>query len=57
MAMQDKRGSKVPNRKSADQGTTARSPLDEDRVAELVEVLRDAGYDCERSVEPNLPSP
>ena len=53
--MQNKHGLKAPAQKAAGQGTTARSLLDEDArwrlAAELVEVMRDAGYDCELLVE------
>jgi hypothetical protein len=56
--MQDNHGSKAPAQKAAGQGTSARSLLDEDarwrRAAELVEVMRDAGYDCELLVAQTL---
>ena len=51
--MQNNNGSKVPARKAADQGTIAGSMLDEENwrlAAELVEQLRDAGYECELRV-------
>ena len=48
-------GSKGPNRKAGDQVTVTRPTLDDDArwrvAAELVEALRDAGYECELRVE------
>ena len=52
--MQDNDRSKASARKGAGQAMIARSRLDDDarrRLTELLEVLADAGYDCELFVE------
>jgi hypothetical protein len=55
--MQDKRGPNVPSRKAAEQGTIA-STLDDHarwRIAtEVVQTLRDSGYECELHSEKDL---
>jgi len=51
--MQDKRGSRGPSRKAAGKDTIDNDAR-WDRIAELIEALRDAGYDCELSVGQNL---
>jgi hypothetical protein len=54
--MQDRREPKVRSREAADQARIAGSPLSENwrRAAELVEALRDAGYECELLGVPDL---
>ena len=55
--MQDNDGP-VPSRRVTDQGTLVGSMLDGDArlrfAAELVQAMRDAGYECELLVEENL---